>query len=523
MFKQRDAQRSLFEAQCWPTRVPSDSFYARLSQVSDMLFPDGDLAGMYSPDQGRPCLPPGLLCGILLLQFFDNVSDSEAVQRVAFDLRWKVALRLPLDFAPPHPSSLSVFRSRLLVHGKERYAFNRLVALGRKAGLLQDKVTLLMDTTPQHGAGAVQDTYTLIRKATRELLRRAGYNTPGKRQGLGAKLAVYLDSNEKAEIDWSDAQARGEQLKVLVQDAEAALELVEHSDDPEVRAAAWLLTKILGDDIEVDEEREPRIAQGVAKDRIVSVTDPELRHGRKSSSQRFEGRKLQVAMDAGSGFLLAVEPMAANQGDGQTLLETVERVEEQHPVKVERVIADGAYGSGENRAACQERGIDLVSPQAKPQDAQVHKSAFTIEGRDCICPQGQHASKCMCKRDAQGRAALAFAFDREVCAACPLFSRCVHSGSHGRCVSTHYHETLLRAERKRQETEDFKALYRGRAAVERVIAHLIRHGLRRARYLGRLKDVLQSQWTGAVVNLTILFRLLDGVSGPLRQALAAAS
>ena len=523
MLKRRDAQRTLFEAHCWPSRVASDSFYGRFSAVSDVLFRDEDLAAMYCPNNGRPCLPPSLMCGILLLQFFDNVGDEEATERLAFDLRWKVALNLPLDFEPPHPSSLSVFRSRLLAHGEERYAFNRLVEVGRKAGLLHDKVTLLMDTTPQRGAGAVQDSYTLIRKAVRQLLRKAGFNLQGKRQGLAANLAKYVDSDRKAEIDWSDASARAEQVKVLVRDAEAALELVQHSEDAAVRATAWLLAKILGDDIESDEPGEPRIVQGVAKDRIVSVTDPEMRHGRKSSSQRFDGRKVQVAADADSGLLLAVEPIPANSGDGESLLETVERVEQYQGVQVEGVIADGAYGSGDNRAACQERGTDLVSPQARPQDPAVHKSAFAIEGRDCICPQGQHASRCERERDGQGRPTLAFEFDRATCEACPLFDRCVHSASHGRRVGTHYHEALLRTERKRQETDAFKVLYRCRAAVERVIAHLVGHGLRRARYLGTPKGVLQSQWTGAVVNLTILFRQLQGAPEPLRQAMAALS
>jgi len=81
----------LFENQAWPHPVPSDSFYARLALVNDELFHDADLAEMYCLDNGRPCLSPALLCGVLLLQFYDNVSDGEAVERVRFDLRWKLA------------------------------------------------------------------------------------------------------------------------------------------------------------------------------------------------------------------------------------------------------------------------------------------------------------------------------------------------------------------------------------------------------------------------------------------------
>ena len=208
------------------------------------------------------------MSGILLLQFYDDVSDAEAIARLAFDLRWKVALTLGLDFDPPHSSSLSVFRGRLLEHSQERYAFDRLLAVGRAAGFLPEKVTVLIDTTPQLGAGAVQDTYTLIRKGIRRVLKAAGYQAAGKRRGLASNLGAYLESDHKAEtlapdasagVDWNDATARAAQLKVLVADAHAALDVaLADSDQAEVRAAGWLLTKILGDDVVTDEHGDPQ-------------------------------------------------------------------------------------------------------------------------------------------------------------------------------------------------------------------------------------------------------------------------
>jgi len=40
-----------------------------MAAVSDVLFSDDDLKEMYSPDNGRPSLPPSLMSGVLLLQF----------------------------------------------------------------------------------------------------------------------------------------------------------------------------------------------------------------------------------------------------------------------------------------------------------------------------------------------------------------------------------------------------------------------------------------------------------------------
>jgi hypothetical protein len=70
------------------------------------------------------------------------------------------------------------------------------------------------------------------------------------------------------------------------------------------------------------------------------------------------------------------------------LLAVIDPVEEQAGVTVEQAIADGAYGTGDNRADCAERDTDLVSPLAVPHDAAVAKTAFTIDvpAQTVTCP-----------------------------------------------------------------------------------------------------------------------------------------
>ncbi len=452
------------------------------------------------------------------------MSDAEAIARLNFDLRWKVALNLPLDFVPPNSSSLSVFRSRLVQHGQERYAFNRLIQVGRAAGFLPDKITILVDTLAQHGAGAMQDTYPLIRKGLRRVLKVAGYQVPLQRRGLAANLAAYLDSDHTADIDWADPAARAAQLKVLVQDAEAVLDLaLAQAADPEVRTAAWLLTKILGDDVTTDEAGDPPIGDGVAPDRIVSLTDVEMRQGRKSAAQRFDGRKWQVAEEPTSELLVAIAPVPANVGDGHDLLPVIAQVEAQADVTVERAIAAGAYGTGDNRADCVDRGTDLVSPLTVPPDAEGAKTAFTIDlSADTVtCPHSQTTTTYTVAKDDQGRPVKTFRFERKTCEACPLFARCVHSKTQGRSITRHFHEDLLQAARQRQQTDKFKATYKLRAAVERKIAELTEHGAKQARFIGTVKNFLPAQWTGAVVNLKRLFKLFQGDMNWMHNVLRA--
>jgi transposase len=529
MLGRRDPQRSLFGTQHLPHPVPTDSFYARMGALSDVLFPDDDLAAMYCLDNGRPSLPPSLMNGVLLLQFYDDVSDEEAVERLKYDLRWKVALDLALDFAGFHPTSLTKYRNRLVENNQERYAFDRFIAVAREAGFIPDRVTLLTDTTNVRGAGAVQDTYTLLRKGIRKVLKAAGFHVPHKRQGLApearALLERYVDQDRKADIDWADPQQRQAQLQVLFQDAEAALDLAaEQIDEDEVRAWGWLLVKILGDDLVVDDQGQAQIGQGTAADRIISLSDPQMRHGRKSKAHLFNGFKVIASTEQSSELILDIADVTASGSDGAHLMPTIERVEANAAVTVERVLGDGAFGSGENRAACArdpEHMIDLVAPLARPAHPEVDKSAFHIDlaAQTATCPQG-HTVAGRSGTKQGGLPTTKFTFERLDCEACPLFAACVRSKVTGRTVQAGPYEAYLQAARARQQSGDFEMLYRLRAAIERKIAELVALGLRGTRYVGESKRQLQRLWTGAAANLRRLFSLAEAQGVDLYAFLA---
>lgn len=521
MFGKRNPQHSLFEPGMFPHAVPKDSFYGRMGKVSHVLFRDEDLAEIYCPDNGRASLPPSLMSGVTLLQFYDNVSDDEAVRRTKFDVCWKVALGLPLDFAGFDPSSLTNFRKRLQRHDRERYAFDRMVEVGREAGFLPPKVQVLIDSTPMLGAGATEDTYALVRHAMRKLLRAMGYHLPQHRKKLGSRLECYLERGYKPKLDWSDPAARKRHLQELVADAHSVLEMaVDQTDKQEVRHSGWILSKILGDDISLDEKGQAEIGQGVAEDRIVSVTDETIRHGRKSSSQLFDGDKTAVAMEPTSEMLLNIAVRAGNEYDGKGLTPMVDGVTEHCRVEVDGVAGDGAYGSGDNRAEFAAKRIDLISPVAE-NHGRLGKSHFQIDldKQQITCPEGQTTGQWKWVRDQKKRKVRRFAFPDQACLNCPRHQECIGDRNRGRRIILHYHESHLIAARARQKTEEFQQAYRTRSKVERKIAELVRHGLRQARYMGREKKELQALWTGAVVNLKRLFKLVQGDMCRLRATI----
>jgi hypothetical protein len=158
----------------------------------------------------------------------------------------------------------------------------------------------------------VASTYELVRKMTGRLARALGNNLD---VALAAKVLAL--SAAKPDIDRQDPAARkehlGELAATLLGTAAADRELAA---DPEVAEAAGLLSQVVLQDVEGTSDG-PAVRQGVAPDRVVSHSDPEMRHGRKSASRRFDGHKLDVIIDEASELVLGVDVRAGNAGDGE--------------------------------------------------------------------------------------------------------------------------------------------------------------------------------------------------------------
>ena len=137
MLGHRSEHRGLLIVQTLPHQVDPDSFYGPIGAASPHLFWDDDLAERHSPDGGQSGLPPFLVCGVLP-QLYDDVSDAVAAQRATLDLRPEVALGLALDSSGLSPSGPTILGNSLVENGEGRYACDRFLEPGRKAGFIPD-------------------------------------------------------------------------------------------------------------------------------------------------------------------------------------------------------------------------------------------------------------------------------------------------------------------------------------------------------------------------------------------------
>jgi Transposase DDE domain len=96
-------------------------------------------------------------------------------------------------------------------------------------------------------------------------------------------------------------------------------------------------------------------------------------------------------------------------------------------------------------------------------------------------------------------------FPATVCAGCPLRTRCTTS-TRGRSVQIHPDERLLAEFRAAQQTPHGRAKLRERVKVEHTLAHVGRWQDRRARYLGRRKNLFDLRRIAVVHNLHVIAR-----------------
>jgi transposase len=501
-----DRQVGLFDAaELCGQAVPGDSFYALLAEHGDRIVRDEDFADCYSEGTGRPSIPPSLLAKLLLLQFREGVSDERAMECVRLHLGWKVALGLAIDHRGFHPTTLVKFRARLLLHGQERLALERTLELATELGLLKGRVEQIVDSTAMLGAAATQDTVRLVRCGVWKLIGAVAGEDPRAAAELERGLEFdYREPNAKPDCDWRSRPEREAMLTRIAEDAERALRAVEAAPEllraEAVSEAQALLRELLGQDFDVDDEGVPRLHRGTRSGRIVSVHDPEMRHGRKSESQRFDGYKLHAAAtNTEQPLICAVEVEPASDRDGPQAKALVDRQPaERRPT---RLLGDTAYGDTLTREDMEEREVELLAPVPTPNAGKVFgKERFTVdlEGGTVRCPAG-HVQPVPATADRRGQRGVQF--PRTVCGPCPLHSRC--TTSERRKLTLARREDLLLAARLALENPaNSEHLRRTRPRIERPLGLLVhRYGARKSRYLGKRKATLQAAFAAALVNL----------------------
>lgn len=490
--------------------LPETSIYSVLHREGAGLFPDEMFADLFQAT-GRRSVPPSVVATVMVLQRIEGLSDRDAVERYAFDARWRYAAGVGgydgTGWDRFAHTVLVDMRARLAASDRPRRIFEATLAAASKAGLVGAKRVL--DSTPLYDAVSTMDTITLIRSAVRGLLRVAD-------TGLQIELRAVLSSGDdyastaKPDIDWDDQAARDALIDSRARDGYGCLAVLDGRELADLVAQAGaLLATVLGQDLETTDDGMFRIVRRVAKDRIISTVDPETRHGHKTAARGFDGYKGHAAVDPDSEIITDTKVTAGNVGDGAVAADLIQDLI--NPVGQAApdptVYGDSAYGTGEFHDLLADNDITDRCKTQPPTaaDGMFSKDHFDIDldAKTVTCPNGNVASF---RPNKNGDA---IAYFGDACHDCPLRRQCTNART-GRTVRISRHERRLAKARADQQDPAWQADYRAtRPKVERKLGHLMRHrhGGRRARMRGTAKIDADFNLLAAARNLARLARL----------------
>jgi len=504
-------------------------FYVFMRSIRHQLFDDAmqeQLETMFSDKpRGTPPIPAAQLVLMALLQAYDSVSDDDAIEHAIANDRWKLVLgTLGTNASPCSKKTLVFFRQRMVKHEMGDKVLAKTIALAKETKLFDPrklgKLRVVFDSAPLRGAGRVEDTINLVGHGIKNVLICVATVMGAGWVELAEAADVEIvrqDRSVKAalDLDWNQPDATDTAISRLVQEAQRLQSWLDETlpellDEVEIAGALQLLHRLIEQDTEPKPQGGYRIKQGVAPDRIISISDPDMRHGRKSSSQVVKGYKRYDVCDLDSGLTLGACVLPANvpeeagatkMGPGLLAYGTLEEIQ-----------MDRAFLSSPFVIDAYEKGTKILSkPFPYPRTGRLDKSEFTIDlsAGTVSCPADQTA------RIVNSRAK----YPLKVCNACSLREQCRPPNTrNGRVILIHEHEELMQQLHAGVRDPARRQQLRERVKIEHSLAHICAQQGPRARYRTVKMNNYDMHRYATIKNLFALKRHLDAHPEMLKLA-----
>ena len=478
-----------------------------------------ELETMYRESgEGRTPVPPALMAMALLLQGYTGASDAEAVHLTMVDARWQMVLdHSSSETRAFSQGALVAFRERLIKHNMDRRLLERTVELARKKGTFDYKklpptLRIAVDSRPLVGAGRVEDTFNLLGRAGRILLKSAAklaaIEPAELAHDVGAEPLLASSIKRGLDVsDWGDADQRDEALGRLLSMLDALEVWVRdtfesEAEQPPLSEQIELIATLREQNIDPEppDNGGQRVRDGVATDRITSLSDLSQRHGRKSTSKTFVGYKSHLATELDRGFVLAVAITPANRPEAEGLdlmRDDIFRIAKDN---ISELHVDRAYV---HAAFAEELRGKKVSFFSKPRS--IKGSGDLFDKTDFKFNWRSKTATCPADEVVDIKVGAVARFDADTCNACPLRKQCTTS-RRGRTLSVPADEPLQRELRKLSGTRAGRARQRERVGIEHRLAHHAQKQGRRARFRGVPKNRLDARRHAAIINLEVIHR-----------------
>lgn len=479
------------------------------------VLPVHKLSPHYSGVTGSPTKDLYAMLGVMLLQQVHDLTDEEAVDQVAFNLKWQYALGISEEK-----------EKEAYVCPKTLWTMRAILARENLSGVIFETVTdklaklFCVDTTHQRLDSV--HIFSNMRHLGRiglfaRVIKTFLVNLKRHHEELFAVLAK--------EITEKYLKKSGESVFSMVKPSESERTLAALGDDlfflverfREDEAVAGMssykvLVRILREQCTVEEDtgtkgKTVRIKPNkeISSDSLQNPSDPDATYcGHKGQGYQAQVMETYCPTPAddgdeaqGKGLSLithvSVEP--AHVSDAHALLPAIEDAKERGLGPTE-VLADSLYGSEKNVAAAAAMGTEVVAPvpggEKKSKSAYLSEFTFTEEGGIANCTMGNAPIEDVARGNHRETV-----FAVEHCLGCPKRKECpVKSVRNGYGFSYDKKQVKMARRRAAEKTAVFRDRYRYRSGIEGAFSALDRltgmkqlrvRGMKAVRYCVTLK------------------------------------
>jgi len=495
-------------------RIRKAKLFLILREIRHQLFDEQfqtQLATIFKDSTVGKCpVPPAQLALAIILQAYMGVSDDEVIEALNMDRRWQLVLDcLDCEKAPFGKGTLVRFRAALIAGEGDRRLVERTIEMVEKRGRFSARtLRAALDSSPLWGAAKVEDTYNLLghalRKALEVIAHQQGKNLDIIASQSGASLIAGSSLKAALDLDWDDPHARTQALITILQTLNQVESWVEQEASldeqtlKDVNQHLGVARTVETQDVEVTDNSDPKLRKGVAKNRRISIEDEHMRHGRKSSSKRFDGYKRHILKDLDSGLVRAVGVTPANVPEANVTPAIAEDLKVQQ-IRLTELHIDRGYLNS-HFVKERDENLTIICQAWRVRNGKgFEKTAFVLDWEKQLisCPNGVSIPF------QEGKVVQ---FPRDTCQMCPKRSLCT-TNIKGRTVSIHPDESLLQELRQYQTSQSGRAKLRERITVEHSLAHIGQWQGTRARYLGIRKNLFDLRRMAVVHNLHLLARM----------------
>lgn len=429
--------------------VPDDNFYKILKKNLNLNFIYKETESIYS-HTGRPGIDPVVFFKMVLTGYLENICTDRKLEREfqnRLDLRFFIDHDLE-DTIPDH-STICKTRKRIPREVFDN-VFNHILKMCVDAGLVQGK-------TQSIDSAYINANASLDRMIETKLIDR----------DHDEYLTEVYDQDLPSNFTVKDKAARVNKLQ---------RDLIAHANGRRKKFDRIYGTK---------QKAKRRTFSNATHQ---STTDKDARVAKKSGKPRMLCYTSTMSVDTQDNVITNISAEHASKKDSQLLIrntkKTISRLEEQG-LKVETILADAGFSSGENYRILEKMSIEAFIPIHGTYET--HRKGFKYDARrNAFTCNNDQILKWTYTKHADGKRTAVYRSKKKICDKCPFRIGCVNKKGIKEISSTPFKREYERMI-KRLKTKQGKISYGLRMhTVEPVFGSIQQYyGLRRMNVRGR--------------------------------------